>query len=101
MLNNNSIHSLISVANINSGLLDKNFVSSPDEFKKFNDKIKGIPILIPADENIFEFRDNDIFEIQKNQILSTIYEHQNDTYVGFKHSFYSFKFLSKFKIKKI
>ena len=100
MLNNNSIHSLISVANINSGLLDKNFVSSPDEFKKFNDKIKGIPILIPADENIFEFKDNDIFEIQKNQILSTIYEHQNDTYVGFKHSFYSFKFLSKFKIKK-
>ena len=94
-LNNHSINTLINLANIESGLLDNNFVAAPEDLNKFVDIKLGIPSLIPADEKIVDFQLKDVFEIEKNTLLSIVYSHQDEDYVGFKHSFRKFKFLSK------
>ncbi|MDC3312292.1 hypothetical protein OAW28_06560, partial [Alphaproteobacteria bacterium] len=60
----------------------------------------GVPLLIPADNNLFDFDEKDVFSVEKEKLLSIIYSHKNKDYVGFKHSFYKFKFLSKINIKK-
>ena len=57
--------------------------------------------MIPADEKLFHFRPEDVFTINKNQILEVVYGIANDSYVGFKHAFHSFKFLRKFEVRKI
>ena len=100
MLDNRSIHSLINLANVNSGLLNDNFVDNPDSLNKFKDIKLGIPILIPADKNLFDFEEKDVFEIDKNKLLSIIYNHKNADYIGFKHAFKHFNFISRIKIKK-
>ena len=98
-LNNHQLFSLINVANIRSGLLTDHYVKSPEELSKFEDELKGIPILIPADKELFYFEKKDVFEIDKKKILNLIYGISNQNYIGFKHSFNNFKFLSKFKLK--
>jgi sulfate adenylyltransferase len=100
ILSNRELFLLFNIANIRSGLLTENFVSSTEDFLKFENKALGIPILIPADENILNFAKEDVFEIRTKQILETVYSLSDDTYVGFKHAFNKFKFLTHFEVKK-
>lgn len=83
-----------------STFLYDNFVSSPESFSKFSDIRKGIPLLVPADEKLFDFDEQDVFNISKVKILNTVYDLSNESYVGFKHAFSSYKFLRNFQIKK-
>ena len=66
----------------------------------FEDKTKGIPILIPADEELFYFKKKDVFKIGETKLLETIYGLSDLSYIGFKHSFNKFEFLSKFELKQ-
>lgn len=100
LLNNSELFSLINVANIRSSLLGDNFVNSPESFAKFADTSKGVPILIPADKNLFDFEPQDVFSLPKRHLLKTIYGLSDETYVGFKHAFSQFTFLTKFNVKK-
>ena len=63
---------LINAANIQSGLLDQNFISSELDLKKFSDVSLGVPILIEADEDIFDFNLKDVFNVKKQSILKII-----------------------------
>lgn len=99
MLNNQKLFSLINVANVQSGLLKENFVEQPGKLVDFDDISRGIPILVPADPDLFIFENSDVFTISPEQILQTIYGHQDKTYSGFKHAFRGFNFLSKIKVK--
>ena len=101
MLNKHQIFSLINVANIKSPLLSQNFANSIKSFNQYSDKTKGIPLLVPADDNLFDFTADDIFTLPKSQILKVIYDISNESYVGFKHAFKQFKFLSNFEVKEI
>ena len=100
LLNKREVFSLINAANVGSPLMHENFVTSPETFSKFSDKAKGIPIMIPADEKLFHFGSSDVFTLSKNQILKTVFDMTNGSYIGFKHSFNQFKFLSNFEVKK-
>lgn len=99
MNKNISQRSLINIANFNSGVLRDNLVKSPEELEKFNDIKLGIPLLIEADDDLFNFRESDVFHVEPNKLLSMIYDHQIIDYIGFKHSFKNFRFLSQFDIK--
>ncbi len=90
---------LINAANIQSGLLDQNFITSEIDLIKFSDISLGIPILIEADKDIFDFDLKDVFNIKQKNILKIIYGIDDLSYIGFKHSFNDFEFLSKFSIK--
>lgn len=98
-LNNRERFSLINVANIRSLLLCKNSVKSAEDFSKFADKTKGIPILIPADKKLFSFKQKDVFSLPKEQVLNTIYNISDENYAGFRHAFSQFTFLAHFKVK--
>ena len=99
-MNRSHFFNLINVANINSGLLTKNFVNSRKAFLEFPINLKGLPILISAQEEILEFSSSDIFELTDHEILSKVYNLVDPDYVGYRHAFKSKKFLSKFKVKK-
>ena len=64
---------LINAANIQSGLLDQNFITSEIDLIKFSDISLGIPILIEADKDIFDFDLKDVFNIKQQNILKIIY----------------------------
>ena len=100
MLSNEERFSLINVANIRSGLLKDNFVTSPKVFAEYADQSRGVPILIQANKNLFHFEKKDVFELSSKQILKTIYLLSDDAYVGFKHAFSHFKFLTNFEFKR-
>ena len=91
--------SLINVANVESGLLRDNLVRDPHCLDRFRDLSNGIPILIPADPEVFLFRKADVFTLKQETILETVYGHQDRDYVGFCHAFKSFDFLSEFKVR--
>ena len=99
MLNKGQIFSLINLANIESGLLTRNAIRSADEFIAFSDIRKGIPILTPADPSLFNFNRSDIFKISPLNLLEIIYGHSDQSYVGYKHAFPQYEFLSNFKVK--
>jgi sulfate adenylyltransferase len=99
MLNNDANFSLINAANVLSGLLSENFVKSASDFEKFDCVLHGIPILIPADPNLFEFENDDIFTISQEKILKTVYGIDDPGYVGMKHAFSRFEFLAKFSVR--
>ena len=99
LLNKNEIFSLITAANVRSPLLEANFVTSPEGFLEFADKSKGIPILVPADKKLFEFQAEDVFTLPKSHVLKIVYDIINESYIGFKHAFCRFEFLSKFQVK--
>ena len=56
--------SLINVANVESGLLRDNLVRNPHCLDRFRDLSNGIPILIPADPEVFLFRKADVFTLE-------------------------------------
>ncbi len=98
-MSKNEIFSLINAANAYSAFLNKNYVTSKEGFFKFSDKSKGIPILVPADRKLFNFTAEDVFTLSKNNILEIVYDMVNESYIGFKHAFYRFEFLSEFQVK--
>ena len=55
-IDKHQLFSLINVANIRTDLLSNNFVNSKEKLLDFEDKTKGIPILIPADQELFYFK---------------------------------------------
>ena len=91
---------LIDYANIKSGLLRKNFISSRQDFLNFYKKQNGIGILIPANKNFFDFSKESIFKINKKELLSNVYKHNNLNYKPFKFSYKTEHFLSNFNLKK-
>ncbi len=91
---------LINVGNINSGLLRDNFVHSRESFLEFPTHLKGLPILIAAEPEIFEFSPEDVFELSEDEILTKVYNLSDSEYVGYRHAFHSNKFLRRFNLKK-
>ena len=100
MLNPSQLRSLITAENCNSGLLAENVVSSATDFHAFRDITRGIPILIPANETVFRFQSKDVFSLNLKEICETIYGHGAANYIGFKTSFSTSRFLSRFEIRK-
>ncbi len=91
--------SLISASNINSGLLTDNAVRSSQEFEIFEDISRGIPILVAADDTLFHFTKEDVFEISSSRLCKVIYGDDSQNYIGFKTAFYGNSFLSSFTVK--
>ena len=82
MLSSRKLFPLINAANVASGLLNKNLVREPEDLEKFIDFSSGIPILIPADSEVFLFRKTDVFTLKHEVLLETVYGHQEKDYVG-------------------
>ena len=80
--------------------ISRSFVNSPDDIHKFNDRTTGIPILVPANKNLFFFKESDVFELPAQQLLETVYSLTDQNYVGFKHAFTNFEFLARFEVKE-
>ena len=99
MLTKSNLFNLINAANIKSDLLENNLILNPADFSNFQ-KSNGIPILISADEDVFEFSHDDIFHLPKEEILKKIYNLTDENYVGFRHAFSGEAFLRAFKIRK-
>lgn len=99
MLSKSSNFNLINAANVASGLLKNNLVSNEKEFLAFDWQVKGLPVLIEADQNVFDFTSEDVFELDPVLICEKVYGHRNLSYVGFKHAFRANRFASKFNIK--
>mgnify|MGYP001476380053 CR=1 FL=1 len=99
MLNPFHLRSLITAENCNSGLFIENVVKSGSEFRSFADASKGIPILVPADEEVFCFEREDVFSLSPMDLCETIYGKNATNYVGFKTSFYTTNFLSSFTVR--
>ena len=99
MLNNESSFALINAANVLSGLLSDNFVGSVAEFDRFESCVHGIPILIPADSELFEFEVEDVFSIPPDKILKTIFGLNDSSYIGMRHAFNRFEFLANFSVR--
>lgn len=99
MLNKSSYFNLINAANVTSGILSKNFVKSEQEFLSFDCECNGLPILIEADETIFDFEDEQVFELEQSAVCQKVYGHNDLSYVGFTHAYQKFKFLSQYRVK--
>ena len=82
MLNQSSLRSLISAHNVISGVLKDNFVSAESQIEAFENISKGIPILIPADHQLFEFSNRDVFEVDPLSLSKIIYGGDAEGYVG-------------------
>ena len=99
MLTNDQENSLINAENVLSGLMEKNFVTSRSNFLRFQDMSIGLPILIPADPTLFEFKNSETFRIDDVELLDTFYGKRDESYTGFQHSFYTNYYLSSIKIR--
>lgn len=99
MINNQKLFSLINVANVETGLLARSLVRTPEQISEFRCISRGIPILIPADPELFIFKKSDVFSIDSKQILETIYGLSDDSYVGFLHAFKFLNFLSNYEVR--
>ena len=58
MLTKHKLNALINIENVSSKLLIENLAISRSEFFQYSDICKGLPILVPADPDIFEFNEN-------------------------------------------
>ena len=99
MLSKNEIFSLINASNAYSPFLHENYVTSKEDYFKFSDKSKGIPILVPADRKLFNFTSEDVFTLKKSDIVELVYDISDEFYIGFKHAFHRFEFLRDFQVK--
>ena len=99
MLSKSSNFNLINAANVASGLLKNNLVSNDKEFLAFDWQMKGLPVLIEADHNVFDFSSEDVFALEPVVICDKVYGHRNLSYIGFKHAFQANRFVSNFTIK--
>ena len=99
MLKNDQIFSLINVGNVKSGLLSRQLIQSAQDFEKFSAKSLGVPILIPADKSLFDFKQSDIFSLTPDNIARLVYGIDDTSYIGLRHAFSKFQFLAKFDVK--
>lgn len=99
MLQNNQIFSLINVGNVRSGLLASHLVRSALDFEKFSARSLGVPILVPADNTLFNFEQSDIFSLSPDDIARLVYNHEDTSYIGLLHAFSNFQFLANFEVK--
>ena len=90
----------IDIGNIEAGLFTSNLVRSPQAFRDFKDQRNGVPILIPADPKLLDYNERDIFEIEAETLLDTIFATQNSSYVGYQTSFQTNRFLAEFEVKR-
>ena len=58
-------------------------MNSTKNCPNFEDKTKGIPILIPADQELFYFKKKDVFKIGETKLLKLIYGISDLNYIGF------------------
>ena len=86
MLSKNSNLSLINAANVASGLMKSNHVKNEEDLTRFENGVDGLPILIAADPTVFNFDQEDVFEIPPLTVCKSIYRHLDTEYVGFKHA---------------
>jgi sulfate adenylyltransferase len=100
MLTSFQLRSLISASNIASGLLAEHLVRSFQEFESFEDISKGIPILVPADDTVFHFTKEDVFEIPSARLCKVIYGDSSKHYIGFRTTFNGNYFLSSFTVRE-
>ena len=89
----------IDLGNLRSGLLRSQMVSSICDFIQFKGKEKGIPILVPANPDLFDFDERDIFEIDSNLLLKTVFDTNLSSYTGYQLSYQTNRFLADFKIR--
>ena len=99
MLTNDQENSLTNAENVLSGLMEKNFVASRSNFLRFQDMSIGLPLLIPADPILFDFKNSETFRIDDVELLDTFYGKRDKNYTGFQHSFYTNHFLSNIKLR--
>lgn len=99
MLKPSQIRSLILAENYNSELLANNVVKSESEFHLFEDIARGIPILIPADREIFHYESENVFALDLSQLFKIIYGADASNYIGYKNSFSTNYFLSSFQVR--
>ena len=90
---------IIDLVNIELDIQSEQTVFSEKSFEEFENIKKGVPLLLPAERKYFIFEKNNTFNIKEAKILKTIYNLKNKEYEGFKNSFETFVFLSKFKLK--
>tara|TARA_B100000780_G_scaffold272008_1_gene233616 strand:+ start:711 stop:1685 length:975 start_codon:yes stop_codon:yes gene_type:complete len=100
MLTKSNYFNLINAANIASGLFENRYVNSIEKFEKFKNIDLGLPMLLQADRDVFNFSEDNTFTIPENSLLETIYNLTDRNYVGFKHSFKTNKFLRNFTIQE-
>ena len=100
MLTKSNYFNLINAANIASGLFENRYVDCIEKFKAFENISLGLPILLQADRDVFDFSEDNTFTIPENSLLKTIYNLTDPNYVGFEHSFKTNKFLSNFIIQE-
>ena len=93
------IRACLDLGNVSSVLLKDNLVVSLEAFEAFQDLGRGIPILVPADKALFEFEKSDVFEIHPDRLLEAIFSLTEKSYIGFKLSFSTNKFLKRFSVK--
>jgi sulfate adenylyltransferase len=91
---------IINAANITSGLFKNEYITSNQQFEKFKARNLGLPILVQADQDVFDFKDSDTFSISESSLVKAIYNLSNQNYVGYRHSFRSNRFVSKIIIKE-
>jgi sulfate adenylyltransferase len=94
-----NIFNIINAANIASGLFKNGRITSNQKFEKFMATNLGLPILVQADQDVFDFNESDTFSISESSLVKAIYNLSNQNYVGYRHSFRSNRFVSKFTIK--
>ena len=90
----------IDLGNIRSGLLRSQMVLSACDFNQFKAKERGIPILIPADPDLFHYSEGDIFEIDTNLLLKTVFDTDFPSYIGYQLSYRTNRFLADFRIRE-
>tara|TARA_B110000238_G_C15938246_1_gene357793 strand:+ start:120 stop:641 length:522 start_codon:yes stop_codon:yes gene_type:complete len=100
MLTKSNYFNLINAANIASDLFGNGYVASIDQFQDFKNINLGLPILLQADRDVFDFSEDNTFIIPENSLLKTIYNLTDRDYVGFNHSFKTNKFVSSFTVKE-
>ena len=92
--------SLISAANSAHRLLQPNLVRSYEEFLSFDEIKNGLPLLVDANSCVFDYSDDDVFEIPIDVLSRKIYGFTDENYIGFRHAFNGNKFLKAFSVKK-
>lgn len=100
MLSKFNYFNLINAANIDSGLMRENCIGNRKHFDEFEILANGLPIPVVADDVLFDFKKSSIFELSALDICNKVYNHNDISYIGFKHAYSKLSFVSEYKIKE-
>jgi sulfate adenylyltransferase len=75
-------------------------VDTAEKLLEFQSLESGIPLLVEADPDVFDFADDETFTVSNEKICEIIYGFKNTDYIGFKHAFVKNRFLSVLRVKK-